>query len=56
MVYLWGKASYFNNELIQIGGIEIITPAYDSSGSSRSIVQSKYIGLDTFTGRRRNFS
>ena len=29
----WRTDSYFNNKQIQIGGIEIVTAAYGSSGS-----------------------
>ena len=46
--------SYFNNEPIQIGDIEIITSAYGSSGSFVSRVRSKYIGHNKYTGRISN--
>ena len=47
--------SYFNNEQIQIGDIEIMTSEYSSSGSFESRVRSKSIGHNTYTGRRINF-
>ena len=46
--------SYFNNEQIKIGDIEIMTSAYGSSGSFGSIRTSKYIGHNKYTGRRCN--
>ena len=55
MVSWWGIYSYFNNEQIQIGDIEIITAVYGLSGSFGSIVRSKSIGNNTYTGRRSNF-
>ena len=33
MISCWGTDSYFNNEQIQIGDIEMMTSAYGSSGS-----------------------
>ena len=47
MVSWWGTDSYFNNEQIQIGDIEIVTSTYGSSGSFGSRVRSKYIGNNT---------
>ena len=32
MVSWWGIDSYFNNDHIQVGNIEIMTSAYGSSG------------------------
>ena len=55
MVYWCKTDSYFNNENIQIGDIEIMNAAYGSSGSFGSRVRSKYIGHNTYTGRRSNF-
>ena len=55
VVSWWGKDSYFNNEQIQIGDIEIMTAAYGSSGSFGSKVRFNSIGHNTFTGRRSNF-
>ena len=55
MVSWWITDSYFNNETIQIGDIEIMTAAYVSSGSFGSIVRSKSIGHNAYTGRRRYF-
>ena len=55
MVYWWVKYSYFNNEQIKIGDIEIMISAYGSSGPFGSRVRSKYIGHKTYTGRRSNF-
>ena len=52
MVSWWGIDSYFNNEPIQIGDIEIMTAAYDSSGSFGSRSRSKYILHNTYTSRR----
>ena len=54
MVSWWGNYSYFNNEQIKIGHIEIMTYSYGSSVSSGSILRSKYIGHNTYTGRRSN--
>ena len=34
---------------------ELLNPAYSSSGSFGSRVRSKYIGHNTYTGRRSNF-
>ena len=51
MVICWGTCSYFRNEQIQIGDIEIMTAAYGSSGSFGSRVRSKYIGHTTYTGK-----
>ena len=55
MVSWWGTDSYFNNEQIKIGDIEMITYAYGSSGSLGSKVRSKCIGNNTYTGSRSNF-
>ena len=44
MVSWWGTDSYFNNKLIQICDIEMMTSEYGSSGSFESIVRSKSIG------------
>ena len=52
MVSLWRTDSYFNNEPIQIGDVEIMTATYGSSGSFLSVLRSKYIGHNTYTGRR----
>ena len=49
MVSWWGTDSYFNNEQIQIGDIEIMTAAYGSSGSFGSRLSSKKIGHNTYT-------
>ena len=38
----------------QIGDIEVMISAYGSSGSFGSRVRSKYIGHNTYTGRRSN--
>ena len=54
MVSWQGTYSYFNNEQNQIGDIESITAVYGSSGSFGSRVRSKYIGHNTYTGRRSN--
>ena len=55
MVSWWVTHSYFNNEPIQIGDIEIMTSTYGSSGSFVLRISSKSIGHDTFTIRRRYF-
>ena len=55
MVYWWGIHSYLNIEQIQIGDIEIIISAYDSSGLFGSKLWSKYIGHNTYTVRRSDF-
>ena len=52
MVSWWGTYSYLNNELIKIGDIEIMTGAYGSSVYFLSRVRYKYIGNNTYTGRR----
>ena len=54
MVSWWETDSYFNNEQIQICDIECITSAYGSSGLFGSRVRSKFIGHNTYTGRRSN--
>ena len=46
--------SYFNIELIQIRDIEIMISAYGLSGLFGSRVRYKYIGHNTYTGRRIN--
>ena len=48
----WSTDSYFNNKLIQIGDIEIMTYEYGSPGSFGSRVGSTYIIHNTYTGRR----
>ena len=53
---MWGTDSYFNNDQIYIGDIEIMTSAYSSSGSFVSIVRSKYIQYNTYTVRISNLS
>ena len=55
MVAWWLTNTYFNNELIQIGDIEIMTSAYGSSVSFGSRVRSKYIGHNTYIGIRSHF-
>ena len=55
MVSWWETDSYFNNEHIQIGYIEIVNAAYGSSGLFGSRVRSKYIEHKTSNGRRINF-
>ena len=50
-----GIYSYFNNGLIQIRDIYIMTDAYGSSRSFGSIVRSKYILHNTYIGRKSNF-
>ena len=45
---------YFNNEQIQHGDSEILTPTYISSGLFGSIVMFKCIGKNTYTGIRNN--
>ena len=56
MVSWWGTDSYFNNKQVQIDDIDITTFAYGSSGSFGSRVRSKYIGHNTYTGKRINLS
>ena len=51
MVSWWGIDSYFNIEQIQVHDIENMISEYGSSGSFGSIVRSKYIGHNTYTGR-----
>ena len=41
MVYWWGTDSYFNNEPIQIGGIETMTAVYGSLGPNLLDVKHK---------------
>ena len=55
MLIWWGTCSYFRNEQIQIGDIEIMNAAYCSSGSFGSRVRSESIGKNKYTGRRINF-
>ena len=47
MVSWWGTDSYFNNEQIKIGDIEIMSSACSSSGSFGSRVRSKSIVHNT---------
>ena len=54
MVSWWGIDSCFNIELIQIRGVDNMIFAYSSSGLFGSIVRSKYIEHNTYTGRRSN--
>ena len=49
MVSWWVTVSYFNNEPIKIGDIEIMTAAFGW------IVSSKCIRNNTYTGRISNF-
>ena len=55
MISWWGNDSYINNELIQIGDIKNMSHVYGSLGTFVSIVRSKSIGHNTYTGRRINF-
>ena len=55
MVSWWGIDSYFNNEQIKIGDIEIIISVYGFPGSFGSRVRSKYMGHNKYTGIRTNF-
>ena len=55
MEYWWGRYSYFNNEKIQISGVEIMNAAFGLSGSFGSGVRSKCIGNKIYIGRRRKF-
>ena len=55
MVPWWGTDSYFNNDHIQIGDIEIMTAAYGSSWSFGSILISKSIGHKKNIFRISNF-
>ena len=55
MVSWWGKYSYFNDEQIQFSDVELMNAAYGPSGSFVSIVGSKFIGHNKFSGRRSNF-
>ena len=55
MISCWVIDSYFNNEQIQIGDIEIMISAYISSGSFGCRVMYKSIVNNTYTGRRINF-
>ena len=50
-----GTDSYFNNEQLQISYVEVMNAGYGSSISFGSIVRSKYIVHNTYTGRRSNF-
>ena len=54
MVSWQGTDSCFNNDEMKIGDIEMITSAYFPSKQFGSRVGSKYIGHDTYTGRRSN--
>ena len=56
MVSWWGIDLYFNTEQIKIGDIEIIISEYGPSGSFGSRVRLKYIGHNTYTGRRSHFN
>ena len=49
------RHSYVNNEQIQIGVVVLKNVAYCSSISFVSILKSKWIGHNTYTGRRSNF-
>ena len=50
----WVRYSYLNNEPIQISDVVLNNTAYCSSGSFGSIFMSKYIGNNTYIGRRIN--
>ena len=52
MLSWWKTDSHFNHEQNQIIDTKIITATYDSSGSFGSIVRSKSIENNTYTGRR----
>ena len=55
MVSWWGRDSYLSHEQIQSSDVEIINSLFGSSRLFGSRVRSKFIGNDTYTGRRRNF-
>ena len=55
MVSLRETDSYLNYEEIQMGDIEMMTAEYGSSVSFGSRVRSKFIGYNTYTGRRSIF-
>ena len=55
MVSWWVTDSYFNNNKIQMGDIELMNPAYGSSVSFESIVRSKYIVHNTYIVRISHF-
>ena len=54
MVSWWGTNSFFNNEQIKIGDIELMNSGYCSSGSFGSRARSEYIGHIIYTGRISN--
>ena len=56
MLSFGGIYLYFNDKQTQISDIEIMTGAFVSYGYFGSRVRSKFIGHDTFTGRRRNLN
>ena len=55
MVSQWKTNSYLNNKHIQIGDIDIMNSAYGLSGSFGSILRSRYIVNNSYTGRKSNF-
>ena len=55
MVSWWGTNSNFNNEPIQISDAELMNSVYGSLVSFGSIVRSKSIGHNIYTGRRSSF-
>ena len=55
MVSLWVNNSYFNIELIKTSGIGIMIYVYGSSGLFGYRLRSKFVGQNTYTGRKSNF-
>ena len=55
MVYWWVSDLCFNNELIQISGVDIMNAVFGSSESFGLRVRSKCISHNTYTGIRSNF-
>ena len=55
MLSWWGTYSYFNDEQIKIGDIELMNAEYGSSWSFVSRVRSINIGNNTYTFKRSNF-
>ena len=55
MVSWWVRYLYFNNEAIQISDVVFMNAEYGSLVSFRSINRSKFIGHNTYTGKRENF-
>ena len=50
MVSWWGRDPYLNKEQIQIRDVVLMNPEYGSTGLFVSLMRSKSIGNNSYTG------